>query len=167
MREGVLPFREILLATVALAAASAPLSAHDDGTQSVARSPLSQRARGAVAIVDAFHAALQRGDTRAAAAFLADDALIYEAGGVEHGKAEYVAKHLPADTEFSRAVSSVVTRRSAKADASFAWVASEGRSMGTFRGKAIHSITTETMILRRVGKGWKIVHIHWSSGTKR
>lgn len=57
--------------------------------------------REAAAVVDAFHAALRRGDTRAAAALLSDDALIFETGGAERSKAEYAAHHLPADAEFS------------------------------------------------------------------
>jgi hypothetical protein len=35
--------------------------------------------------------------------------------------------------------------------------------IGTYKGKAVDRLTTETMVLRRVGAAWKIVHIHWSS----
>src|SRR5215213_9615092 len=77
---------------------------------------ISASARSAAATVDAFHAALRGGDTRAAAAVLAEDALIFEAGGAEHSKAEYTEHHLPADAEFSRAVSSVVSRRAGHSD---------------------------------------------------
>lgn len=119
--------------------------------------------REPAAVVDAFHAALHRGDTRAAAALLSEDALIYEAGVVERSKAEYVSQHLPADADFSKAVSSVVTRRSGHSDGGLAWVASEGRYSGTYHGKALNQRTTETMLLRRVGPSWKIVHVHWSS----
>ena len=129
--------------------------------------PVAAQAAGAeveaAAAVDAFHAALARGDTSAAAALLAEDALIFESGGVEHGKAEYAAHHLPADAAFSKAVPTKVTRRSVLADGLLAWVASEGRAAGTYRGKAINSATTETMVLRRGESGWKIVHVHWSS----
>ena len=48
-----------------------------------------------------------------------------------------------------------------------AWIASEGRTTGTYKGKALDLVTTETMVLRRSGHGWKIVHIHWSSAVKR
>ena len=34
---------------------------------------------------------------------------------------------------------------------------------GLPQGKALDLVTTETMVLRRVGKAWKIAHIHWSS----
>jgi ketosteroid isomerase-like protein len=41
----------------------------------------------AEAVVDAFHSALANGDTRGAAALLADDALIFEEGRAERSKA--------------------------------------------------------------------------------
>lgn len=119
---------------------------------------------GAAATVDAFHSALAKGDTKAAAALLADDALIFEQGGVERTKAEYAAHHLPADAEFSRSVSTVVTRRAGSSSGALAWIATEGRTTGTYKGKALDLSTTETMLLRRTSAGWRIVHIHWSSG---
>ena len=124
-------------------------------------------ARAAAATVDAFHAALHRGDTRAAAALLADDALIFEEGGAERSKAEYAAQHLQADAEFSRETISTVTRRSARSNGSLAWIASEGRTTGQYRGRTLDRVTVETMVLRRSGRGWKIVHIHWSSAAAR
>jgi len=117
----------------------------------------------AAAVVDAFHAALHRGDTKGAALLLSDDAIIFEEGHAERSKSEYAAHHLPADAEFSRAVSSTITRRTGRGDGRTAWVASEGRYTGTFKGTAYDQLTTETMVLRRTGSSWKIAHIHWSS----
>ena len=53
----------------------------------------------------AFHAALAAGDSAAALALLAPDAVVLESGEVET-RAEYAAHHLAADIEFSRAVPS-------------------------------------------------------------
>ncbi|HEY6662635.1 MAG TPA: nuclear transport factor 2 family protein [Sphingomicrobium sp.] len=117
------------------------------------------------AVVDAFHAALAKGDTAGAAALLADDALIFEEGGAERSKAEYAARHLPADAEFSKAVRAAMTRRASQSAGGMAWVASEGRVSGVFHGKAIDRVTTETMILHRTSRGWRIMHVHWSSAT--
>lgn len=119
--------------------------------------------RAAGAIVNAFHAALERGDTRAAAALLANDALIYESGGVERGKAEYAAHHLAADATFAKATTRVVNRQAGGADGRTAWIASESTTKGSFKNKPINSVSTETMILRRDRIGWRIVHVHWSS----
>ena len=151
----------------ALLVLAAPLSAHENSPKSVQSAALSASARGAAATVDAFHAALRRGHTKAAAALLADDALIFESGGAERTKAEYAAHHLPADAVFAQSVSSAVTRRAGSGDGDVAWVASEGRTTGTYKGKPLDLLTTETMVLRRIGPAWKITHIHWSSAAKR
>lgn len=159
--------RRISVGLGALAVAlAAPISAHEQGRNASTNSELPISAGGAAATVDAFHAALKRGDTRAAAALLAEDALIFESGGVERTKAEYAGHHLPADAEFSRSVSSVVTTRTAHSNGAFAWVASEGRTIGTYHGRLLDLLTTETMLLRRAGSTWKIVHVHWSSAAK-
>lgn len=158
--------RTVVLISAAMLALAAPLSAHERTPTAAQAGALSPSARGAAAAVDAFHAALQRGDARAAAALLADDALIFESGGAERSKAEYAAHHLPADAEFSRSISSAVSRRAGRSDGALAWIATEGRTTGTYKGKALDLATTETMVLRRVGGAWKIIHIHWSSARR-
>lgn len=144
----------------------APISAASAVAQPVSRSAntgIPVAARPAATVVDAFHQALGRGDTNVALSHLADEALIFESGGVERGKKEYASHHLAADAAFSQAVPSKVIRRTAHVTGATAWVASEGRTTGTFKGKAVGRKTVETMILRRIGGAWKIVHIHWSS----
>ncbi len=129
-----------------------------------AASAVELAARPAVAIVEAFHQALERSDTKVALSYLSEDALIFESGGVERGKREYASHHLAADAQFSKAVPSKVTRRVGHVSGATAWIATEGRTTGVFKGKAVDRKTVETMILRRTGGSWKIVHIHWSSG---
>ena len=161
------PIRIAMAALLALAVAPFPVLAHAPETRATWQTALPQLARNAAAMVDAFHDALRRGDTSAAAALLADDALIFEEGGVERSKAEYVGHHLPADAAFSQVVSSTVTRRTGGSDGALAWIASEGRMTGTYKGKAVDRETTETMLLRRIGQTWKVLHIHWSSAATR
>ena len=136
-------------------------------TPASAGKPSSNATEEAVAAADAFHSALSRGDQQAAAALLADDALIFEEGGAERSKAEYVAKHLPADAAFSQAVGAKVTRRANGSGDMLAWVATEGRTTGTYKGKPVDRVTTESMLLRREGANWRIIHIHWSSAPAR
>lgn len=150
----------------ALLTVAAPLSAQETATKPTAPELVSESAREAAATVDAFHAALRRGDTGAAAALLADDALIFESGEAERSKTEYAAHHLAADAGFSRSLSSVVTNRSVQSEGDLAWVASEGRTTGTYKGKRLDLLTTETMALRHVGDAWRITHIHWSSAQR-
>jgi ketosteroid isomerase-like protein len=156
--------RQCWFALALVAASAAPAAAHV-GSKSASQQSVLQRSAGdAAAVVDVFHAALRRGDLSAASALLADDALIFEAGGVERTKAEYQAKHLPADAVFSRGVPARLVGRSGRSDNRTAWIASEGRVTGTLDGKKVDRVTTETMVLRRSRGAWKIIHIHWSSG---
>ena len=145
----------------------APISAHGPAAMPAASASISPSAEGAAASVDAFHAALRRGDAKAANALLADDVLIFELGEVERSKAEYAGHHLAADIEFEQAVKSTVTARAGKSLGTMAWVASQGHTTGTFKGRPIDVATTETMVLQRVGKAWRIVQIHWSSAKSR
>ena len=142
---------------------AAPAAAHDPKPAPPSAASLSPQAQEAATVVDAFHAALGRGDATAAAAFLASDALIYESGGVEQGKAAYASHHLGADAAFSKATQSVVTRRSGQANGNLAWIATESTTKGSYKERPINSVGTETMVLRRDGASWRIVHVHWSS----
>lgn len=148
----------LVLADIAVAGPAPVASGNVAQAAALARS-----ARPAAAVVDAFHAALRRGDTAAAQSHLADNALIYESGGVERGREEYASHHLGADSAFAQAVPGTVTRRAGQAAGTIAWIATEGHTAGTYRGKAVDRLTAETMVLHRQGKAWKIVHIHWSS----
>ena len=122
-------------------------------------------ARDAAIVVDAFHAALAKGDRSAAATLLADDALVYESGRAERSKAEYASHHLPADTAFAAATTRAVSRRSGHVVGDLAWIATESTTTGTFKDRPINIRSTETMVLRRENGAWRIAHIHWSSAT--
>ena len=151
----------LIAASVIIASAA---SAHSkDKSPANAATALATAARPAAQVVDAFHDALAHGDEARAAEQLADDAVIYEEGGAERTKAEYAAHHLPADAEFSKSIRSRATSRAGFSEGNLAWIATEGRMTGTFKGKALDRRTTETMVLRHANSRWKIVHIHWSS----
>ena len=157
----------VLLAALAALALPAPAGAQPGRHGHAEAAPPSAAPPQAAKVVDAFHAALARGDTAGALAQLSDDALIFEAGGAERSKAEYLAEHLPADAEFAKTTEAKVEWRTGRASGATAWIASEGRTTGQFRGKLINSRTTETMVLTRMGGRWKISHIHWSSAGVR
>ncbi len=114
-------------------------------------------------VLDAFHDAVRTGDLSAAAALLAEDALIFEGGGAEWSRAEYVGHHLSADAVFAGAVTRTVLRCSEGQSGDLAWIATESRNVGNFKGRPIDSLGTETAVLKRVGVQWRIVHLHWSS----
>lgn len=143
--------------------AMTPLVATAQNTGAPLIAAMSSEAQEAAKAVDAFHAALAKGDGAAAAALLAEEALIYEGGHAERSKAEYASHHAGADAAYAAAVPSKLTHRSGVADGSLAWIASESRTTGKYKDKPVDRVTTETMTLRKTAEGWRITHIHWSS----
>lgn len=140
---------------------AAPAMAHDPKPTTAQTTPAPQSE--AAGVLDAFHNAVRSGDLSAATALWAEDALIFEGGGAERSRAEYVGHHLPADAAFASAVTRTVLRRSEGQNGDFAWIATESRTVGEFKGRAIDSLGTETAVLKRAGGQWRIVHLHWSS----
>jgi ketosteroid isomerase-like protein len=151
-------------ASTLMVAAPASSQAHEPTSKAAAHAAtLSGPAAQAAAVVDAFHAALKAGDTGKAAGFLEDGVVVFEAGGAERSRADYAAGHLAADAAFTKTATETQLRRTGGASGEVAWIASEGRTTSATGAKAVDRLTTETMILRRSPKGWRIVHVHWSS----
>lgn len=124
-------------------------------------------AQPAVAVVEQFSKALQAGDLDEVGALLADDVLILESGGAERSREEYLGHHAGADATFLRGAHVQVKQRVARAEGSLAWVGTESELHASKDGKPLTLLSTETMILRKVGADWRIVHIHWSSRPKK
>jgi ketosteroid isomerase-like protein len=117
--------------------------------------------------VEQFHRALASGDSAAALALLAPDAVILESGGTQT-RAEYQSHHLPADIEFARAVPSTrgAVRVTVRGDV--AWASSTSTTQGEYRGRTLNSAGAELVVLSRTPDGrWLIRAIHWSSRARR
>jgi ketosteroid isomerase-like protein len=114
-------------------------------------------------VVRDFHAALIAGDSVRALSLLAPDVMIFESGGVESSRDEYMQHHLGSDMLFAGSVAREVIEQWTDESGDVAWVLSTSTTKGTFRDREIDSRGVETMLLRRTADGWRIVHIHWSS----
>ena len=123
----------------------------------------SDAADTATDVVNAFHAALKRGDTKTALNLMADDVVIFESGGVERNRAEYEAHHLKSDAAFSAATTRTPISHTIASDGDFSSVMSVEFVKGTFRDRPVNSRSVETMVLRKTEGRWRIIHIHWSS----
>ena len=144
----------------------APVVAVDSAVHRVPARSLAQDSADVAATIARFHQALQTGDSAAALAVLAPDAVILESGGVEDVP-EYRGHHLPADIEFARAIAGTRTPVQLRVRGDVAWAAGTSVSQGQFRGRAINSAGAELMVLARTPDGWRITAIHWSSRTRR
>jgi ketosteroid isomerase-like protein len=159
------------LATLFIAGLLAgPVLAQDDAhaghPADVAATAVDAGAQPATAVVDRFGAALVAADFATVEALLDPDVVILESGGAERSRAEYLGHHAIADAEFLKDTHVQVTRRSAHAEGDVAWVATESEMHAGADGKPMTLLATETMVLRRRGDDWRIVHIHWSSRKK-
>jgi ketosteroid isomerase-like protein len=109
---------------------------------------------------------MKKGDTAAAMALIAPDALFVESGRLET-RAEYETNHLPADINFERQVTGKrgPLRITFKGDA--AWVIASTDFEGTFDGSDVNFVSTQLAVLTREDDGrWLIRSIHWSSRRK-
>ncbi len=118
------------------------------------------------AVVVAYHAAMVAGDSAAALALLASDAIILESGGVET-REEYRSHHLPGDIGFARGIKSERGPVRVVVHGDIAWATSTSTTQGEYRGRQINSSGAELMVLSRTPNGWKIRAIHWSSRARR
>ena len=116
----------------------------------------------AVAALQRFHAALEKGDSAAALALLTPDVTILESGAIET-LAEYRSHHIAADIEYAKAVPSQRTVKTVNVAGGVAWVASTSITQGQNGGRAVNSAGAELIVLKKVGADWMISAIHWSS----
>lgn len=147
------------LAGVVMAACTLPLAA-------LAGQQQDSDSLAVVATVTAYHRALVEGDSAAALALLAADAVVLESGGME-SRAEYRDGHLPSDIAFARAVSAIRGPIRVTVIGDVAWAVSTSESRGQYRDRAINSAGAELMVLSRTPSGWQIRAIHWSSRSRR
>lgn len=117
-------------------------------------------------VIEYFHGALEVGDSAAALALLAPDAIIVEAGSIET-RDEYRSHHLPADIAFAHAVKSERKAAQVRVRGDVAWAIASSSVQGTYRERPVDSVGAELIVLTRTSKGWLISAIHWSSRQRR
>lgn len=157
--------RAAAVAAVTAAIATAALVAQPAGVAPLMAHVTSDSAAAAAA-VERFHRALGAGDSAAALALLAEDAVVLESGEVE-SREEYRAHHLPADIAFAAVVKGTRSPLAVAVRGDVAWITSTSTATGTFRGRAVSSAGAELMVLTRAAEGWRISAIHWSSHARR
>ena len=125
---------------------------------------LAQAARAPAEVVDAFHAALRNKDTAAALSLLDRGLVVYEFGTMDPTVEAYAFRHLPFDMDVAVATRWKLETRRLGGEGNERWVLSTYRVTGTqANGKPIDLTMLETVLLRRSGGAFRIVHFHWST----
>ena len=123
-----------------------------------------QGARTPADTVDAFHAALRAKNTAGALSLLDRGLVVFEFGAVDPTVEAYAFQHLPFDMDVAAATQWKLEMRRVGGEGNERWVLSTYRVTGKQRdGTAIDLTTLETVILRRAGDLFRIVHFHWST----
>ena len=125
--------------------------------------PTEDVAAVAVAQTDAFQRALATGDEASVGNLLAPEVLIYESGGQESSREEYMSHHMKGDMAFLAKSQMQVIERKHGASGGLAWVATRSRITGVHRDKPVDIYSTESLVFERKPEGWRIVHVQWSS----
>jgi len=119
------------------------------------------------AILAAFKQAMQADDVSAATDLLDIDLTVYEQGYVEKSRDEYLSGHFHDDAKFTKSTRQEILHSSSGNSGDQAWIITDSRTLGQYRGKKVDSMGTETILLHREGESWRIHHIHWSSHKTR
>lgn len=119
-----------------------------------------------IAVIEAFHAALAKGDSVRALGYLAEDVVILESGGVEN-KDHYRSGHLAGDMRFAAAVPRKRGDITVRVSGDVAWAHSTSVTQGIMGEREINAQGAELVVLVREGDRWKISAIHWSSRARR
>ena len=165
-------FKSVLIGALALVASTGVQAqaksdhAHHAAKAPAATSDIVPAAASAVTVVERFGNALAAGDFKTVSALLDPTVLILESGGMERSREEYLGHHAKSDAAFLKGSHVQVQRRTARIDGPLAWVGTLSELHATKDGKPLTLLSTETMVLRRSGSAWLIVHIHWSSRPK-
>jgi ketosteroid isomerase-like protein len=114
--------------------------------------------------VDAFHAALRNKDTAGALSLLDRGLVVFEFGTADPTVEAYALRHLPFDMDVAVATRWKLETRKLGGEGGERWVLSTYRVTGSQPdGKPIDLAMLETVILRRSGDAFRIVHFHWST----
>lgn len=147
--------------------AAAAHADHAPPTGAAAQVDVPAAAEPAVAMVERFGQALAAGDLKTVETLLDPGVLILETGGAERSRAEYLGHHAISDAKFLKGARSEIKRRTARAEGGLAWVGTESELHASKDGKPLTLLSTESMVLAKIGADWRIVHIHWSSRPKK
>ena len=84
---------------------------------------------------------------------------------MESSLTEYEGHHMPADMAFMKAMRRDVISQQVIDMGDSVTVVTRSRVYGMYKDREIDLNSTETLLMKRMGEQWKIIHIHWSSNS--
>jgi ketosteroid isomerase-like protein len=112
--------------------------------------------------VEAFHDALRNGNAAMALSMLAPDATVFELGQADASRRDYAAVHLSNDMRLAARARRELLARQRGETGDARWITSAYRWVEQGEDAKPPTTLAETVILRRAGDRWQIVHFHWS-----
>jgi len=119
--------------------------------------------RGPEETVDAYYQALRDQKPALALSLLGREVQVFEHGRLNRSRQDYAAAHLPTDLDSAKRITRELLSRRSGGSGDFHWVASNFREQEMLEDGESGSNATETVLLRRRGGAWQIVHIHFSA----
>jgi len=157
-----------LLLTALLLAAPAAFAHEGKAHAAPASTPSNDDALAPViATAERFGAAIKGADFDTVRTVLDEKVLILESGGAERSLEEYLGHHAIADAAFLAGATVKVTHRAGEMQGTTAWLATESEITPAAGSDEKPLLSTETLVMRKAGNAWRIVHVHWSSRTKK
>ena len=117
----------------------------------------------AVKVAESMSSAIGSGNIDELKRLLDQNVVIFESGNVESSLAEYQSHHMKSDIAFMAAMNVELLSREVIDAEDSATVISRSRISGQYKGKEIKLVNTETLVIQKRNREWKVVHVHWSS----
>lgn len=146
------PNIRLRIATLAILAAATACS---DSSGTSGRSPEET--------VDAYYQALRDQNPALALSLLSREVQVFEHGRLNRSREDYAAAHLPTDLDSAKRITRELLSRRSGGAGDLYWVSSTYREQQMLEDGEKDSNATETVLLRRRGETWQIVHIHFSA----
>lgn len=121
-------------------------------------------AAGPSQIADMVGQALKTENAAALEALFLPSVIIAEGGAAERSFEEYASHHMISDMAYVGATTAQTVKRDVIDQNGLAVVVTESLITGRFREKDVRNRLMETLTLQRTDAGWRIAHVHWSSG---
>ena len=115
-------------------------------------------------VADRLSQALKAGDAETLEALFLPSVIIAEGGAAERSFAEYASHHMRSDMAYIGAVTTRTVNRDVIEEGDLAFVVTESLMSGRYRDQEVRNRLMETLTLRKAEAGWRIAHVHWSSG---